>query len=382
MRRSGYAGLVALTLSMWAAAQPPTDAMPAPGSSGSASGSMSSKDAPKFEFPKKILDKGPEEWDKLIKSSDPGVREAAIKMMLVFGPEGIKVGAKNIVAAIDDRDASCRMAAANTIANGGRFEKDSQNVFAVSRLRYLCNDPQAMVRMQAIIALTTIGNPEAAAAIPELVDRGIVDSGSYEIRKAAATALGRIGQQPNGMANQRALYGLAKGLSDPAALVRREVMQSLLIVGEPANPKDREYLKEALTKHALKDKDKIVAVWSRVSLMRLDAAARTPENFARLTDGLTDPDPALARNSAHALGVCGDLAAGQVGKLIPVLDHKEPEVSSTAAWALGMIGPTASAALPRLEKMLADETAKKEKGDELIKLNAKDAIEMIKNPKK
>ncbi|VTS06559.1 HEAT repeat domain-containing protein [Tuwongella immobilis] len=362
-----------LGLVMMSVAQPPA-ATPETMPSGSQSNSPGMKNAPQPKYPTKVLDKGPSEWAKDILDRDPGVSEAAIKMMLVFGPEGRRYGAKNLIVSLNKSDANCRAAAASVIGAFSGFDEPALQREAVSRLTSAMGDPQVVVRLAAVNAISAIGPPATNSAIPVMCAR-LTDEPNYEIRRAAAVALGRCAQSEKGPPERRAIVALAKGLNDSSALVRRDCVQSLIVLGPPTEPADAALLKSMITKNALSDRDKLVSLWSRVCLMRMDPTAINDANFEVIFQSLRGTEAEMCLQGAHAVGVIGSLASKAVPDLIKLLDHKEPQVAATAAWSLGQMGTAGNPALAKLQTLTTS------KDEDLAKI-AKQAIEDIRNPKK
>jgi len=203
----------------------------------------------------------------------------------------------------------------------------------------------------------------------------IRDSSSWEIRKAAAYALGQVARDERQFADMRALKALTDGIDDVSREVRHEALQGLINLGPPGNPADVLALKGILEKRMKVDKDKLAGIWIRVALMRIDEGAINDANFNYIAALLKDKDTSLAADAARALGACGPFARKQVGDLIESLKSTDVSLVAWSCWGLGRIGSDAKAALPALEKL-------KESSDTSIKQAAEQAIKDINSPQK
>jgi len=336
-------------------------------------GTLSGSDAP--QWPKEILGKKLDAWVADIRDTDPSIRENAIRTVQFFGPDARKAAAKNLIASLDDTDASCRVNAIIMVGLIG-FDDPAHARQAVSSLIRLLKYPQTVVRYHAVMALGRLG-PEAAAAIGDICTVSMIDQGTWEIRRAAAFAIGRIAAptDKDKPADRRAYVALAAALSDPSGQVRREVVQSLLILGRPGQPADIDVLKSKILAHALKDKDKTVAIWSRVCLMRLEPGQLNDTNLQALANITKAKDPTWVLQSIQAIGVIGPEAKILIPDLIALLSHDEPVCVMMACWALGRMGKLGDRAIPKLSELAAGK-------DENIKSSAQEAIDEINGVKK
>src|SRR5262249_32000667 len=135
-----------------------------------------------------------DQWIQMLKSKDPSARENAIATLKYYG----MVAREAIPLLIDrtkDADVSIRVNAAIAIGMIGLDEPQIEP--GGSALVRLLGDDQAIVRYQAALALSRIG-PDAKSAIPKLIINLHSDpyskKESWEIRRAAASALGNVAQ--------------------------------------------------------------------------------------------------------------------------------------------------------------------------------------------
>src|SRR5207249_1982473 len=94
-----------------------------------------------------------------------------------------------ILKAMEDPDASLRVNAIITLGFIGMDEGDREK--GVQALIRRLPDPQGIVRFQAARALGNLGI-DAASAIPALARNTLQDRTTWEIRGAAANALGSV----------------------------------------------------------------------------------------------------------------------------------------------------------------------------------------------
>ena len=132
--------------------------------------------------------------------------------------------------------------------------------------------------------------------------------------------------------------GLAVMLSANGARLADSVPSCRLAIGESRPSQAR-----------LKDKDLIVRVNAVTCLGRIG----TETAIQRILSLLDHDTPWMRRAAAHAVGIAK--ASACVAALIRAMADPDDEVGIHAIWALGQIGPKASAAIPALEKALAGE---------------------------
>ncbi|MBX7103956.1 MAG: HEAT repeat domain-containing protein [Gemmataceae bacterium] len=314
-----------------------------------------------------------DQWIKDIEDKDPSVREHAIKMVAMLGPQARKAVPALIRQMRTPNDLSPMTNAA--IAIGLILPDDPKHQKeAVAGLMQLLGSSQGIIRLQAATALGNIG-PPARNAVPLLV--GMTrDQFSWEIRKAAAYALGRCGVDEKNLPDIKALTALADAVDDLSKEVRVESLQGLINLGSPVTPADQQALKVVLEKRVRSDRDKYVGIWVRVALMRLDPNLINDQNLTYIAKHLKQSDPpGINADSARALGAMGSTARSKVPDLIDALKSSDTSLVSWAAWALGQMGGEAKSAVPALTSLL-------ESADTAVKTSASEAIKNINNPKK
>ena len=164
---------------------------------------------------------------------------------------------------------------------------------------------------------TTSRSSASRTAIPALA-RVVSDRDSWEIRFAAANALGVAGKDEQNVPDVRALRALIDATDDVSKEVRLEALQSLINLGPPTSPQDVAQIKTLLERKIKADKDKSVAIWARVALMRMDAAAVNDANLTAIAKLIKGSDLATSIQAARALGAIGLESKGKVPDLMDV----------------------------------------------------------------
>lgn len=151
------------------------------------------------------------------------------------------------------------------------------------------------------------------------------------VRRSAAFALGRMGDEARGAVSQ---------------LVRR--------LQEDADAGVRDMAASAIGDIARALQDNNAAIWQKCggTLVRL------------LKD---DPSDRVRRSCAYAVGAFGPQAAGAVEKLNNALGDDKASVRQNAAWALGQVGEAAGASVSKLCEHLSDQ-------DTLVRRDAAGAL--------
>jgi HEAT repeat protein len=315
------------------------------------------------------------------KTPDPGLRQRAIQAVTIFDPEqASKEASAALIESVADPDTSIRVNALMALTMIG-VHKDQVRQALPALVRRLKEDTQGIVRLNAALALAEM---ELAArdAIPALIDQS-KDLTSYEIRKACVIALARIGQADEKTPpDMRAITALGQKLTgglgtyaDTSAEVRLTAVWALGQMGVPADPRDKAVLVNAL-KSALRDPQKIIQIWARVSLIHIDGI--NDDYLKDIVVHLRGSDATCKVEAIKALGAVGPKAARVcLTDLMELLNEKDQGLMAGAAMALGSWGDTADKALPMLQKLHdAKDT------DERAKPILKDAIEKIQGKKK
>lgn len=309
--------------------------------------------------PSYIHGKTIQEWTAALKHPDPSVRQQAVQNVVAFGPHGRLAVPTLYSYSLKDQDVSLRCDAAAALGMLGAMDRgietdDMSKV--VQALGALLNDGpeyQQSVKLQATLALAQIG-PKARAAVPFL-EKNIRYTYSWQLRKAACYALGRIGADPVKGPDDKALDLLLKGLKDPATPVRFEAILALSSLGLPHTPASLTAEKQSL-EIMLKDPDKNIAIWSRVLLMFLDEKYINNKTLGYLsTYLLKDNDIKVRSAAARAIGTLSAKAQPLIPDLFTALGDKDLEVVLNAYSALGMMIDVSPKVLPQMEKaMLSD----------------------------
>lgn len=261
---------------------------------------------------------------------------------LVWGGQGPKAAGPNVrVKASGEAEADAKAVAAliealrDPVADVRRSAvhalgelDDPEAVAALSEV--LRKDEDAEVRKMAAWALGEIEDPAAIPALGEAV-RG---DRSAEVRKMAAWALGEIG-------DPGAVEALGAGARDASPDVAKMAVWAL---GEIEDPRAAAPLAAAL-RH--EDADvRAMAVWAFGEL-------EDPQAAPGLVAALQDRTAGVRSKAAWALGELGLAQAPEA--LIQALKDSDADVRRTAAWALGEVADPA--AVPALKAAFSDANA-------------------------
>lgn len=296
-------------------------------------------------------------------NSDPAIREAAIRVLPAFGPDAQDMASKNLLYALTkDPDINVRLAAMSVVPVLGFDEPDvTEGLGAV--FNYLGSE-SSHIRYEACVIVAQIGPFPLARknAIPKLIARG-GETTSWRIRQAANVALGSVGRGITNPENpeqridpeQPAVDALLRSLrSDSAAPVRREAANSLIAVGPVAAPQVKNW-RTSLETAIKTEKDKSVALWARVVLLKNDPLGiKANEAHLSVVSALLTADEAGGRLEAcQALGVLGDDVRFKVKDLLDVITNpkEESEVVSAAIQAVSGMKSQAAITIPVLQKV-------------------------------
>jgi hypothetical protein len=322
----------------------------------------------------RIQGKSLEQWVALLTSLDASTRDEALRTIPLFGPKCREAVGHHLIDMIrKETDSNVRLTAISSVPLIYFHEPYVEEGLGVLINILRSTAESSHTRLEATAALGKCG-PAAKRAIPVIVDFGL-GHGSWQNRKVAVAALGLLGQQldPDEGPDVAAIKGLIKTLrTDNAHLVRREVVNSLLLLGPPKDKPTWTLLRKALS-DATKDSDKHVVLWSHVALIRTEEyriKEKDPNLLAvskvivdneaivnsqdallkKLGDG-EDPKTKFEKQGAaqnkeealemkleaiKALAFIGNEAAPCFDQLkgIVLNPNEEPMVAATAIWAL------------------------------------------------
>jgi HEAT repeat protein len=314
------------------------------------------------------------EWIEKIKDPDPSVAETAMMAVQLYGDLATKPAGPNLLDILSNSaDASLRVHACIAFANLGY--DDSIKPKVISTLRRRLNEDQAIVRLHAIVACNRLG-ADARSLVPELIAR-VKDQGAFEIRRAAAHALGQAGQATKteeiDMNAARALLGTFSGpYRDPCADVRLAAVMAFGSMGIPRDEANRQAIIHALTYAATTDKNKMVVIWAHVGLIGHKEPPK--EHLAAILAFLDGKDFMARFQALCAIGTMGKegKSLSAIPELIKVVQDKDVVLAATAAWALGEMEKDAKESVPMLQEVMD-----KKDTDKQVKDRIKDALEKI-----
>lgn len=240
---------------------------------------------PEYKWPEKIQNKNLDTWIKEMRGSkDASTRDEAIHTIPYFGPKACRgVFGQHLIDVINlDPDINVRLAAIGAVPTLVLYDDPIKDKAFDVLIAILKNPNQANhTKHEAAEALGRCG-PFASKAIPTLIAITLVDPNSWQNRKAAAAALGRVGLpkiRPDGKIeeggpNIYAVKAMAKLLyletKDKSHLVRREAINSLLQLGPPEDVEALDLVRKALEETFNHESNRSVKLWARVAHIRTD----------------------------------------------------------------------------------------------------------------
>ena len=341
---------------------------------------------------------GQEAVAKAIVHSDPRVRRAAIRAIRHFDPAPT-VLAPLFAKQLGDADPSVVLPALHTLADmedvsvpvlvealkapQSRYwatialaEIGAEAAPATAALAQIAAEGEVHERLQAILALAAIGE-QAAAAGPALI--AAVQSPDKSLRFPAAFALGKVRAADADAALEKIVAGEDEVLAATAAWALAQIHRGEKPFAAAAEAR----LLKALTATEPAVREGAVAGLSDLAAQLDDDEKKTlAATFTRL---LTDADPEVGRAAGAALirlgGICVDTLRGKLADpavrtnilevlagigpaakpalddLVKELGDADAEHASEAAVAIAAIGPEAVAAVPALQRLVADAKA-------------------------
>lgn len=269
-------------------------------------------------------------------NKDPSLRERAINAIAAFKEAS---GNGEVITALIERindktdlDVSPRLRAIMVL---NVIEIPSDYIpKVVEILSNRLKDTQRLIRYYSARALRHLGEDArpACAALAELVD----DKFTWEVRRAALSALHVAGKSEKKGPDLVAVEALLKGASDrDCAEIRLEATYGLAVIGRPADATLASRVETQLQK-LIDDKDRRVSSWARVGTMNL--TRDDPDMISAIADDLKQADVPTRVNACLALTHLGPRATAVQDKLLESLNDKDNTVILTALNALVSLG--------------------------------------------
>ena len=309
---------------------------------------------------------------------DVSRREGAIRFLILFPPE---TSAKAIPALLDELtklssvsgDLSVRTSICTVLADIIHVNDAKIDPLLLRRatlvLRRSLHDPQVVMRFRAAQTLAVIG-PEAKSAIPDLLNL-LTDQATWELRQAAAQALGMIAHDKQTGPNVDVLRALYAELRDPAFQVRLASIQSLTYLGPPNDKSGADSYLKSLKGIELNDTEVAMKIWARCAFAyaQQDFSAEMLGPIGKL---MSDPDVIVRTQALQAMGSLGAKGQSTLRFIRPCLADADNTVKMTAIWAVGQMGASSMMAVEKLQMIIADP-----KEDNTTKAIAKQSLEKI-----
>jgi len=312
-----------------------------------------------IKWPKEIGGKTLDQWVREMRSSpDASTRDQAIRTIPNFGPDSRKAASANLVNAIlNERDVNVRLTAINTVPLIGFDEAYAdQGLDAMVKILIPANAAASHTRFETTNSLGACG-PIAKRAIPTLITYTMVDQTSWQNRKAAVAALGRLGMpmMKGEGPDVVAMRGIIKCLrTDSSHQVRREAISSLMTLGPPTVEAVWKELRDALV-YVMKDPDKSISLWARVVYIRTEQELikTNDPNLVAITKLLASKELDMKQEAIQAIGFIGEEAKSRLPELIAIAEGKneEPFIIASALWAMSQMPSQTDKMLPVIDPL-------------------------------
>ncbi len=340
--------------------------------------------APTPSYPTQVAGKDLAAWLKELRESPDGyVRETAVKVIPLFGPQAIGPAARPLALQLKaETDPGVRVNIILALAMYGGEKTDDTKLIVDNLNQILIRANRGSpVRLHATRTLTAYGT-EASSAVGTLINFNMDEDSAWETRQAVCMALGRISQDPKRGPNPKVLQTLVKRLPlEESATVRLEIAQSLLLLGPPKFnekiPGDYQRVIKPFLDPVVKrievETDAATKIWLRMVQMFYDGTALTDANIARIADGINGTEPGAKIAALRALALLGKNAKPALPAMIGALKWEEPAMLYEAITAVAALKDVAKDALPELERLKANK-------DEYLKQAATEAHKIISAP--
>ena len=316
-----------------------------------------------------------------LKNADPSIQEAALRMVPLFGPEAARKSAmRQVLALTGDLDPGVRTNAVILVGTVGFDNAKDFNEAVVQLGGVLTKSIKgSILRLHATRSLANLG-PDAHAAVPALC--AIIDDPSWEVRAAAADALGRLGaaayeqttvvegpttmkvptlkREASRLAMQKLSFVLLK---DPSSVVRMEACQALVTLGPPHSADPAKYQAasqpfiDAIASRLRFEKEPVVKVWLNLLHMMYDERV-FDSTLKLLVADVNSPDTAVRLQAMSALNVLGPKSLPALEAVARALRAGETPVQVVAIQTMVSMGEfSARTVLPELERFVAETPA-------------------------
>ncbi|QVL32179.1 HEAT repeat domain-containing protein [Telmatocola sphagniphila] len=349
-----------------------------PAKSGNDSDSMKKEfNPPSTNYPKDLNGRGPEFFAREAReSNDPSIREAAMRTLVVFGPPARKFCGSAIIHGLtQDKDLSVRMAALYALQNLG-LDEDKDIETAIKTVCEMLLSPQMYTRYEATLAIASVGSKAKKEALDKLIKLSDKTMPSWQLRRAAVAAIGRVGYDDGkGFPDAMALHSLILACNDSSYVVRKEAIQSLIILAKTTVPAvDSATVVRTLINRVKEEKDAGTATWARAAIVWYEGPKLKADNphLVALIKQLKDSNPIQRYEAYFGLGTAGRYIGMKVKDLMEAVEQeKEDSNVGMGVWALGNLGAAGEPALPLLNRIASTHK------NEDVKRAANDAIKYI-----
>ncbi|HKA07648.1 MAG TPA: HEAT repeat domain-containing protein [Gemmataceae bacterium] len=339
-----------------------------PGFPGSGGSGKPGEKKDNVKWPEKVGGKTVDEIVKDMKSSDPAIREGAVRTLPAFGPKGREFGGTALVDMMTkDSDISVRAAAlevAATVLYHYAKAPDTTLTNGIAAMVRSLGATQLAVRLAAVGAIGSIG-PYVRTPEPKilaLLTTQAKESSSWQFRRIAVAALGSVGQgvplneegDKRDAPDRLAVTSLLDILKNDACdVVQRDAVTTLIGLGPVAGDQQKKW--RADLDYVIKtEKDKSIVLWTRVCILRNDPSG-VEGNLAHLeavAKVLEAPEAQGRLEACNAFGILGEEGKSKLEALLGIIDNakEEPAVVGAAIMAVATMKSQLKIILPALQR--------------------------------
>lgn len=239
-------------------------------------------------------------------------------------PEGLK--------ALQHPDAKVRYRATQTLANLGPTAK-----FALPELRETLKDKNVQVRVKAVEAIWRIDPPPVSSLMPTLL--AALKDPDANGRAAALPVIALFGTKA-----KPAVPALIEALKDAKLNVKMSAITAIGEIGPTAKA-------AALALLDMADDKEFFLLEPFVGAALANLGATIVPNLA---ESLSNKSADRRQVAAYAIGAIGPSATAAIGDLVKAMGHADSATRRGVIVALGKIGPSARSSLPAITERLGD----------------------------
>jgi HEAT repeat protein len=265
-----------------------------------------------------------------------------------------------------------RHACIAVLRSAGRDPRGGPNINVEHALVTALHDPTYRVRLEAILAIGTLGPPNDRQLLMSVL-QGLQER--LTDKDPAVKIWAHVALMALDEVTEKSLQVVIRYFKNNDPKVRTEAARGLGAIGNKL--KSKSTMVEPALLAALDDKDVNVVAAAAEALASLEEMSGKARSA--LLDLLKNPDANLRAVGARALGMAGSKGRQGVPALTALVQDKEqpPFVLASACWALGEIGEPSPAAVAAL-----NDVGQRKDVDDSLKRLAQTALDQMNKLKK